>query len=203
MEGMSFNLALWLVRTTCHLIGSSWNSPLFWLADTISWLKKKVQRYTVRLVALTLWVTIVPICPKYHKFDAIKWMSVWGASSVFLPLITQLNLGPIPQTYKVESALCWLSFKCEPWEWQQWNHKEYLLLSSLTPVQSFCPWLHHVQHIFCEKFMYICDEVNHCKNDRIVDLKKSGKPKLFSFDNRAKILLSELKYSVECNGEMA
>ena len=54
MEGMSFNLALWLVRTTCHLIGSSWNSPLFWLADTISWLKKKVQRYTVRLVALTL-----------------------------------------------------------------------------------------------------------------------------------------------------
>ena len=150
MEGMSFNLALWLVRTTCHLIGSSWNSPLFWLADTISWLKKKVQRYTVRLVALTLWVTIVPICPKYHKFDAIKWMSVWGTSSVFLPLVTQLNLGPIPQTYKVESALCWLSFKCEPWEWQQWNHKEYLLLSSLTPVQSFCPWLHHVQHIFCE-----------------------------------------------------
>ena len=51
--------------------------------------------------------------------------------------------------------------------------------------------------------MYICDEVNHCKNDKIVDLKKSGKPKLFSFDNRAKILFSELKYSVECNGEMA
>lgn len=122
------------------------------------------------------------------------------------------SLGPIPQTYKVESALCWLSFKSEPWEWQQWNHKEYLLLSSLTPVQSFCPWLHHVQHIFCEQFMYICDEVNHCKNDRIVQLenslliqlfKCSGKPKLFSFDNQAKIILSKLNYSVVRSGEMA
>lgn len=60
--------------------------------------------------------------------------------------------------------------------------------------------------------MYICDEVNHCKNDRIVQLenslliqlfKCSGKPKLFSFDNQAKILLSKLKYSVVCSGEMA
>ena len=37
----------------------------------------------------------------------------------------------------------------------------YLLLSNLIPVQSFCPWPHHVQHIFCVREKLVnSDNVN-------------------------------------------